>query len=131
MAFLIELCGCCRTNKPQSGLFRRHYYTSSGTMPQAAAGLPALPGILIAGILLGLCGLDLLDLSVLNISADLRQLALIIILTRAGLSLDLRNLKRVGRPTVLMCFVPACLEIGGTVLIAPRLRPGLADLLRC
>ena len=90
-------------------------------MPQAAAGLPALPGILIAGILLGLCGLDLLDLSVLNISADLRQLALIIILTRAGLSLDLRNLKRVGRPTVLMCFVPACLEIGGTVLIAPRL----------
>lgn len=83
--------------------------------------LPALLGMLIAGILLGPCVLDLLAPSVLNISADLRQLALIIILTRAGLNLDLRDLKRVGRPAVLMCFVPACLEIGGMVLIAPRL----------
>lgn len=83
--------------------------------------LPALLGMLIAGILLGPCGLDLLDPSVLNISADLRQLALIIILTRAGLNLDLRDLKRVGRPAVLMCFVPACLEIAGMILIAPRL----------
>lgn len=83
--------------------------------------LPALLGMLIAGILLGPCVLDLLDPSVLNISADLRQLALIIILTRAGLNLDLRDLKQVGRPAVLMCFVPACLEIGGMVLIAPRL----------
>lgn len=83
--------------------------------------LPSLLGMLLTGILLGPYVLDLLDASILGISADLRQLALIIILTRAGLSLNLEDLKKVGRPAVLMCFVPACFEIVGMVTIAPRL----------
>ena len=83
--------------------------------------LPSLVGMLIAGMILGPYALDLLSDSLLNISADLRQLALIIILTRAGLSLDVEALKRVGRPAVLMCFVPACFEILGMTLLAPRL----------
>ncbi|MBM6869707.1 cation:proton antiporter [Pseudoflavonifractor phocaeensis] len=84
-------------------------------------GLPPLVGMLIAGMILGPYALNLLSPSLLGISADLRQLALIIILTRAGLSLDVAALKRVGRPAVLMCFVPACFEITGMVLLAPRL----------
>lgn len=84
-------------------------------------GLPSLVGMLIAGMILGPYALDLLSDSLLNISADLRQLALIIILTRAGLSLDVAALKKVGRPAVLMCFVPACFEIAGMVVLAPRL----------
>lgn len=84
-------------------------------------GLPSLVGMLIAGMILGPYDLDLLSDSLLNISADLRQLALIIILTRAGLSLDVAALKKVGRPAVLMCFVPACFEIAGMVVLAPRL----------
>lgn len=83
--------------------------------------LPGLLGMLITGILLGPYALDLLDDSILMISADLRELALIIILTRAGLALDIEDLKKVGRPAVLMCFVPACFEIAGMVLLAPRL----------
>lgn len=83
--------------------------------------LPGLLGMLFTGIILGPYALNLLDSSILGISADLRQIALIIILTRAGLSLDIRDLKRVGRPAVLMCFVPACFEITGMVLLAPRL----------
>ena len=84
-------------------------------------GLPSLVGMLIAGMVLGPYALNLLSPTLLEISADLRQLALIIILTRAGLSLDVATLKRVGRPAVLMCFVPACFEIAGMVLLAPRL----------
>lgn len=84
-------------------------------------GLPSLVGMLIAGMILGPYALDLLSDGLLNISADLRQLALIIILTRAGLSLDVAALKKVGRPAVLMCFVPACFEIAGMVVLAPRL----------
>ena len=84
-------------------------------------GLPSLLGMLVTGILLGPCVLNLLDPALLGISADLRQLALIIILTRAGLSLNIADLKRVGRPAVLMCFVPACFEICGMVLLAPKL----------
>lgn len=84
-------------------------------------GLPSLVGMLIAGMILGPYALNLLSDSLLNISADLRQLALIIILTRAGLSLDVEALKRVGRPAVLMCFVPACFEIVGMTLLAPLL----------
>lgn len=84
-------------------------------------GLPSLVGMLIAGMILGPYALNLLSDSLLNISADLRQLALIIILTRAGLSLDVAALKKVGRPAVLMCFVPACFEITGMVVLAPRL----------
>ena len=83
--------------------------------------LPSLLGMLLTGILLGPYVLNLLDGSILGISADLRQLALIIILTRAGLSLELDDLKRVGRPAVLMCFLPACFEVAGMLLLAPAL----------
>ena len=65
--------------------------------------------------------MDLIDESILMISGDLRQIALVIILTRAGLSLDISDLKKVGRPAVLMCFLPACVEIAGTVVLAPIL----------
>lgn len=83
--------------------------------------LPSLIGMIIAGIILGPYGFKLLDTSILDISAALRQLALVIILTRAGLSLNIADLKQVGRPAILMCFVPACLEILGVILIAPKL----------
>lgn len=83
--------------------------------------LPSLLGMLLTGILLGPHVLNLLDESILGISADLRQLALIIILTRAGLSLNIDDLKKVGRPAVLLCFVPACFEMAGMVVLAPRL----------
>ena len=83
--------------------------------------LPGLLGMIITGMLIGPYGLNLLDSSILTISPDLRRLALIIILTRAGLSLDISDLKRVGRPAVLMCFLPACFEIMGMVVMAPRL----------
>lgn len=81
--------------------------------------LPRLLGMLLTGILLGPYVLNLLDPTILNISTDLRQIALIIILTRAGLNLDINDLKRVGRPAVLMCFVPACFEILGMLIFAP------------
>ena len=80
--------------------------------------LPSLVGMLLAGILLGPCVLNLLSPSLLGISADLRQLALVIILTRAGLSLELEDLRRAGRPAVLLCFVPASFEVLGMVLLA-------------
>ncbi len=83
--------------------------------------LPSLLGMIITGMILSPYALNLLDPSIIGISADLRQLALIIILTRAGLSLDIGDLKKVGRPAILMCFVPACFEIAGVILIAPRL----------
>ncbi|WP_294730403.1 cation:proton antiporter [uncultured Faecalibaculum sp.] len=83
--------------------------------------LPGLLGMILAGILLSPHALNLLDSSLLNISSDLRQIALVIILTRAGLSLNLGDLKKVGRPAVLLCFVPACAEIIGTMLLAPPL----------
>lgn len=85
--------------------------------------LPRLLGMLAAGIILGPYALNLLDSSVLNISADLRRIALLLILTRAGLNLELPVLKSVGRPAILMCFVPACLEILGCILIAPLFLP--------
>ncbi|MFT4107931.1 MAG: cation:proton antiporter [Lacrimispora sp.] len=81
--------------------------------------LPRLLGMIITGIILGPYALNLLDRSILNISAELRQIALIIILTRAGLNLDVEDLKKAGRPAILMCFVPACFEIAGMVLLAP------------
>ncbi len=83
--------------------------------------LPSLLGMIITGMVLSPYAFDLIDPSILSISGDLRQIALVIILTRAGLALDLSDLKQVGRPAVLMCFVPACFEILGTVLIAPAL----------
>ena len=75
--------------------------------------LPGLLGMIIVGIVLSPHALNLIDPSILGISADLRQIALVIILTRAGLSLNIADLKMVGRPAVLMCFVPACTEIIG------------------
>ena len=75
----------------------------------------------MTGILLGPYALNLLDPSILGISADLRQIALIIILMRAGLNLDVKDLAKAGRPAVLMCFVPACFEIAGMIFLAPRL----------
>ena len=83
--------------------------------------LPGLLGMIITGIILGPYALNVLDGSLLSISADLRQIALVIILTRAGLSLDINDLKKVGRPAVMLCFVPACFEIAGVVLLAPLL----------
>lgn len=83
--------------------------------------LPALIGMLLTGIALGPYVLNLLEPSLLSVSVDLRQLALVIILTRAGLALDIKDLMKVGRPALLMCFVPACFEIAGMMLIAPPL----------
>lgn len=83
--------------------------------------LPALLGMIITGIILGPYVLNLLDSSILSMSPSLRQLALVIILTRAGLAMDIEDLKKAGRPALLMCFLPALFEITGTVLIAPKL----------
>ena len=90
--------------------------------------LPQLIGMLLTGIILGPFLLNLLDPKILSISADLRQIALIIILTRAGLNLDINDLKKVGRPAVLMCFLPATFEILGMIILAPKfLGLGLLD----
>ncbi len=83
--------------------------------------LPKLLGMLLTGILLGPFVLNLLDPTILETSTDLRQIALIIILTRAGLNLDIKDLKKVGRPAILMCFVPASFEIVGMMLLGPKL----------
>lgn len=83
--------------------------------------LPRIIGMLITGIILGPYVLDLLDPSILSISSELRQMALIIILLKAGLSLDLSDLKKVGRPAVLMSFVPASFEILAFFLFAPHI----------
>ena len=83
--------------------------------------LPSLLGMLATGVILGPYVLNLLDSSILGISSELRKIALIIILTRAGLGLDLSGLKKIGRPAVLMCFVPASFELFGMILIAPKL----------
>ena len=96
-----------------SGLFLSFLFTK--------IKLPGLLGMILAGILLGPNALNLIDSSILGISADLRQIALVIILTRAGLSLNLSDLKKIGRPAVLMCFVPAFVEMMGTIIFAPML----------
>ena len=83
--------------------------------------LPSLLGMLLTGILIGPYALNLIDPTVLELSPQLRKIALIIILARAGMSLNISDLKKVGRPAVLMCFVPACFEIIGMVLLAPKL----------
>lgn len=83
--------------------------------------LPSLIGMMLTGMILGPYALNLIDGSILNISADLRKIALIIILTRAGLTLNINDLKKVGRPAVLMCFLPATFEIIGMVILAPML----------
>ncbi len=81
--------------------------------------LPPLLGMLITGIVIGPSCLNVIDSSVLEISAQLRRIALIIILIRAGLNLKTEDLKKVGRPAILMCFVPATFEIIGMALLAP------------
>ena len=83
--------------------------------------LPSLLGMLLTGIILGPYVLNLLDPNILAISGDLRKIALIIILTRAGLGLDLSALRKLGRPAILMCFVPATFELLGVLLLAPTL----------
>ena len=83
--------------------------------------LPGLVGMLIAGILLGPYVLGLLDHKILDISSELRKIALVIILLKAGLSLDLKDLKKVGRPAILLSFLPASFEILGYVVLAPLL----------
>ena len=83
--------------------------------------LPPLFGMIIAGIIIGPFVLNQIDDSILNVSSEIRKIALIIILIRAGLSLDISDLKKAGRPAFLLCFLPACFEIAGMVLIAPAL----------
>lgn len=83
--------------------------------------LPGLLGMLFTGIILGPYVLNLLNSSILLVSADIRKIALVIILTRAGLTLNLEDLKKVGRPAFLMCFVPATFEMIGMIILAPRL----------
>ncbi len=82
--------------------------------------LPGLMGMILTGILLGPYALNWISDDILNISSELRQIALIIILTRAGLAIDLEDLKKVGRPAILMCFVPATIEILAFVWLAPK-----------
>ena len=85
--------------------------------------LPGLIGMLLTGILLGPYSLNLISPDLLNISADLKEMALIIILTRAGLALNIEDLKKVGRPAMLMCFVPATFEMAATTILAPLFFP--------
>ena len=82
---------------------------------------PSLFGMVIAGILIGPHVLNLIDPSILNISAEIRKIALIIILIRAGLKLSIDDLKKVGRPAILMCFLPATCEVIGMIILAPLL----------
>ncbi|MDU5914649.1 MAG: cation:proton antiporter [Negativicoccus succinicivorans] len=81
--------------------------------------LPKIIGMLMTGMVLGPFVFDVLDPALLSISADLKKMAFIIILLRAGLSLDLADLKKVGRPAVLLSFIPATFEIIGYILLAP------------
>ena len=83
--------------------------------------IPSLIGLIFIGILIGPFVFDQLDPTLLAISADIRQVVLIIILTRAGLSLNLKDLRKVGRPAILLSFVPATFEVAATILIAPPL----------
>jgi NhaP-type Na+/H+ and K+/H+ antiporters len=81
--------------------------------------LPGLLGMILNGIILGPYALNLISPDILDISSDLREIALIIILTRVGLNIDIKDLKKVGRPAILMCFVPALFEITAVTLLAP------------
>ena len=83
--------------------------------------LPNIIGMLIVGIMLGPSMFNMLDESLLSISGDIKEIALIIILLKAGLSLDLTDLKKVGRPAVLLCFLPATFEILGFIIFGPKL----------
>jgi NhaP-type Na+/H+ or K+/H+ antiporter len=81
--------------------------------------LPKLIWYIVLGILIGPSVLNIVDETLITISSYLRQIALILILTRSGLSLSINNLKKIGRPAILMCFIPACFEIIGVLIFAP------------
>ncbi len=81
--------------------------------------IPSLLGLIVTGIILGPEVLNLLDPKILNISSELREIALIVILFRAGLSLDLSDMKKIGRPAIMLCFVPATFEIVGAIVLGP------------
>lgn len=81
--------------------------------------LPGLIGMLATGIILGPYVLDWIAPSILTISPDIRKMALIVILTRAGFGLDISGLKKLGRPALMMCFLPASFELAGVLLLAP------------
>lgn len=83
-------------------------------------GLPSLIGWILTGMMISPYLLDLLDPKILDISQELRQIALVIILTRAGFTLNISDLRKVGRPAVLMCFLPAIFEILAILFIGPR-----------
>ena len=83
--------------------------------------LPRIIGMLATGIVLGPYMLNMLDASILSVSADLRKMALIIILLKAGLSLNISDLKKVGRPAILLSFLPASFEIIGYIIFAPAI----------
>ena len=83
--------------------------------------IPGLIGMIFTGVLLGPHMLDLISPEILGISADLREIALIVILVRAGLSIDISDLRKAGRPALLMCFVPATFEIAAVTYLAPLL----------
>jgi len=94
-------------------------FTLSGILNRLR--LPGILGMLITGVILGPFVLNLISTDILNISKDLRQIALIVILSRAGLSLNVKDLKKVGTPAILMCFVPATFELVAITLLAPIL----------
>lgn len=81
--------------------------------------IPKIVGMIIIGILIGPSFLNLINPNLINISSYLRQIALMIIITRSGLSLDFYNLKKIGRPAILMCFIPATFEIIGVLIFGP------------
>jgi NhaP-type Na+/H+ or K+/H+ antiporter len=83
--------------------------------------LPKLVWYIILGILIGPSVFNIIDDTLLSISSHLRQIALVIILTRSGLSLDIKSLKKIGRPAILMCFLPAGFEIAGITIFGPML----------
>lgn len=83
--------------------------------------LPKIVGMIIVGILIGPSFFNIIDETVLSMSATLRMIALVIILTRSGLSLNIQNLKKIGRPAILMCIVPALFEIAAVTVLAPIL----------
>ena len=85
--------------------------------------LPRLIGMIVTGIIMGPYALDLISPWIIGISADLRQIALMVILARAGLALDIETMRKVGRPVILMSFIPPLLEIGAVTLLAPILLP--------
>ncbi|MDR2860744.1 MAG: cation:proton antiporter [Elusimicrobiota bacterium] len=83
--------------------------------------LPSLLGMIATGIILGPSVFNLIDVSILNVSSDIREIALVIILTRAGFALDINDLKKSGHSVIFMSFLPSIFEIGATILIAPKI----------